>query len=98
MDDLSSIYRLPPDEVERFAAAYQHNLSIKSSLEDSAEHWRSLMRAEHSTVEACRWGFLQSIVGHDEREPMPAMEKLPTAARYLCMRVEEQVIAQEAFL
>jgi len=90
MNDLSSIYRLSSDEVERFDATYQNNLSIKSSLEDSAVHWCASIKAEHSTVEACRWDFLRSIVGRDEREPMPAMEKLPTMARYLCMRVEQQ--------
>jgi len=94
LNDLFVIYRLSPDEVERFDATYQNNLCIKSSLEDSAAHWCASIKAEHSTVEACRWSFLQSIVGHDEREPMPTMEKLPTMARYLCMRVEQQVIAQ----
>lgn len=94
MNDLIAIYRLSSDEVERFDATYQNNLSIKSSLEDSAAPWCASIKAEHSTVDACRWELLRSIVGHDEREPMPAMEKLPTMARYLCMCVEKQVIAQ----
>ena len=98
MNDLIAIYRLSSDEVERFDATYRGDSCMKSSLDDSAVHWRASIKAEHSTMEACRWGFLRSIVGYDEREPMPTMEKLPSMARYLCMRVEQQVIAQEASL
>jgi len=94
MIDLIAIYRLSSDEVERFDTTYQNNLSLKSSLEDSAAHWCASIKAEHSTVEACRWGLLRSIVGHDALEPLPTMEELPTMARYLCTRVEQLMIAQ----
>jgi len=56
------------------------------------------MRAENMTIEACRHLILRAVIGQNGDTSLPSIEKLPTMARYLCMRVEQQVIAQEASL
>jgi hypothetical protein len=95
MKEFLSIYRLPPGEVERFDATYRGDLGMSEMLEDSAEQWRYYMRAEGKTIEACRWDFLSSMIAENVPEALPEMKKLPTIARYLCMRVEQLVLTED---
>lgn len=92
MKDLLSIYRLSPDDVERFDITFGGEFFTKEALEESTVQWRSYMEAEDKTLEDCRRHFLQTMIVRNEVGSLPPMEDLPTAARYLCMRAEQSLL------
>lgn len=94
MKDLLSIYRLSPDDVERFDITFGGEFFTKEAIEGSTVQWRSYMEAEDKTLEDCRRHFLQTMIVRNEVGPLPPMEELPSAARYLCMRAERQMLEQ----
>jgi len=98
MKESFSVYRLSPDEVERFDATFGNDAFMRAIFEDAAAHWRECLRPRHRTAEACRWQFLQivSVRSGARLPPNVRMEELPSLARYLSMRVEQRVLELDA--
>jgi hypothetical protein len=87
------LYRLTPDDIERFDGLYctgRRGRSFRSSFVEPARLWHESVRRGFKTDTQCRRKCLESIV-HPPFRPGVSMEEIASLARYMCWRIETEV-------
>lgn len=94
------IYLLSRCEIERFDCIYNEGprgqIFHKGFIEE-ARWWRSQRQQELKTNAHWRWRYLANLCGSDPSPtPETPMHNIPSSARYLCWRVEMEVMRMDA--